>query len=104
MADVHRRDRLVDLLAAALIVLGLALYADSQSRFHGIMRYSYQHPGPRGVSQLAAADRARYEANTAFGLVIVGAAVGIAAAVRHSRRKGGAVIPPGEALSGPAQP
>jgi hypothetical protein len=50
------------------------------------MRYSYSHPGPPGVSQLRAADHARYEANTAFGFVIVGAAVGVTAAVRHMRR------------------
>ena len=87
MADVRRRDRLVDAVALLLILLGLALYVDSQVRFRAIMRYSYRHPGPRGVSQLKAADHARYEANTAFGLVTLGAAVGIAAAVRHSRRK-----------------
>lgn len=87
MADVRRRDRLVDAAALLLIVLGLALYADSQSRFRGVMRYSWQHPGPRGISQLHAADHARYEANVAFALVIAGAVVGIVAAVVHSRRK-----------------
>ncbi len=87
MADVLRRDRLVDAVALLLILVGLALYVDSQLRFHAIMRLSYKHPGPRGVSQLRAADHARYEANTAFGLVPLGAAVGIAAAIRHARRK-----------------
>lgn len=87
MADVLRRDRIVDLVALLLILLGAALYVDSQLRFRAIMQYSYRHPGPRGVSQLTAADHARYEANTAFGFVIVGAAVGITAAVRHSRRR-----------------
>ena len=86
MADVRRRDRVVDAVALLLIVVGVALYADSQLRFRDIMRYSYRHPGPRGVSQLKAADHARYEANTAFGLVTLGAAVGVAAAIRHSRR------------------
>jgi hypothetical protein len=86
MPDVLRRDRLVDAVALLLILVGLALYVDSQLRFHAVMRYSYRHPGPRGVSQLKAADHARYEANTAFGFVTLGAAVGIAAAVRHSRR------------------
>jgi hypothetical protein len=88
MPDVLRRDRIVDFVAMLLILLGLALYADSQRRFGGIMRYSYSHPGPPGVSQLKAADRARYEANTAFAFVVVGATVGVVAAVRHSRRKG----------------
>ena len=86
MPDVIRRDRLVDALAILLLIVGVALYVDSQARFRAIMRFSYRHPGPRGVSQLKAADHARYEANTAFGLVIVGAGIGVAAAVRHSRR------------------
>ena len=88
MADVHRRDRLVDLVALLLILVGVASYVDSHARFRGIMQYSWQHPGPRGVSQIKAADFARYEANTAFALVTLGAAAGITAAVRHSRRKG----------------
>ncbi len=87
MPDVLRRDRLVDGLAILLLIVGVALYVDSQARFRAIMRFSYRHPGPRGISQLTAADHARYEANTAFGLVALGAAVGITAAVRHSRRK-----------------
>jgi len=87
MADVHRRDRLVDIAALLLILLGVACYTDSQARFRGIMRYSWQHPGPRGVSQVKAADLARYEANTAFALITFGAAAGVTAAVRHSRRK-----------------
>ena len=87
MTDVLRRDRIVDVVALVLILIGLALYVDSQLRFRAIMLYSWKHPGPRGVSQLTAADHARYEANTAFGLVAVGAGVGIAGAIRHSRRK-----------------
>jgi len=87
MADVHRRDRLVDIMALLLILVGVACYTDSQARFRGIMRYSWQHPGPRGVSQVKAADLARYEANTAFALITLGAATGVTAAVRHSRRK-----------------
>jgi hypothetical protein len=87
MPDVLRRDRLVDLVALLLILVGAALYVDSQLRFRDVMRYSFAHPGPRGVSQLTAADHARYEANTAFGFVIAGAAIGVAAAVRHSRRR-----------------
>ena len=87
MADVRRRDRIVDAVALLLILIGVALYADSQVRFHAIMRLSYQHPGPRGVAQLTLADHARYEANTAFGLVSLGAVVGVAAAIGHSRRK-----------------
>jgi len=87
MPDVLRRDRIMDAVAMLLILVGAAVYMDSQLRFRAIMRYSWQHPGPRGVSQVKAADLARYEANTAFGLVTLGAAVGIVAAVRHSRRK-----------------
>ena len=86
MPDVLRRDRIVDVVAMLLILLGVALYVDSQLRFRTITSYTWQHPGPRGASQLVAADHARYEANAAFGLVAVGAAIGIASAVRHSRR------------------
>lgn len=88
MPDVLRRDRIVDAVALLLILVGAAFYVDSQLRFRTIMQYSWQHPGLRGVSQLTAADHARYEANTAFGFVIAGTAIGIGAAVRHSRRKG----------------
>ena len=87
MPDVLRRDRLVDVVALLIIVVGLALYGHSQLRFRDVMRFSYHNPGPPGVSQLDAADHARYEANTAFGFVIAGAAIGVAAAVRHSRRR-----------------
>lgn len=87
MTDVLRRDRIVDAVAMLLILLGVALYVDSQMRFRTITNYTWQHPGPRAESQLVAADHARYEANTAFGLVAVGAAVGVASAIRHSRRK-----------------
>ena len=87
MPDVRRHDRIVDLVALVLIVLGVALYADSQRRFHDITAYTWQHPGPRGTSQLTAADHARYEANAAFVLIPLGAAIGIVAAIRHSRRK-----------------
>ena len=88
MPDVLKHDRIVDVVALVFILVGVALYADSQRRFHDITNYSWQHPGPRGASQLVAADHARYEANTAFGLIALGAAVGVAGAVRHSRRKG----------------
>lgn len=87
MADVLRRDRFVDAGALLIILVGLALYGHSQLRFRDIMRYSYHNPGPLGVSQLTAADHARYEANTAFGFVMAGGAIGVVAAVRHSRRK-----------------
>jgi len=88
MPDVLKHDRIVDVVALVFILLGVAFYADSQRRFHDITSYSWKHPGPRGTSQLVAADHARYEANTAFGLIALGAAVGVTGAVRHARRKG----------------
>jgi len=88
MPDVLKRDRIMDIVALALILIGLALYGDSQRRFHDISSYTWKHPGPRGVSMLTVADHARYEANTAFGLVAVGTIVAIAGAIQHSRRKG----------------
>lgn len=86
MATVNRRDRLVDLAALLLIVAGIALYADGTARLHAIERFTYRHPGPRGVAQLDVADRARYEANAGITLVVLGAVVGVVSAVRHSRR------------------
>jgi hypothetical protein len=87
MATVTRRDRLVDLAALLLIVAGVALYATGTWQLRQIMRYSYQHPGPRGTKQLQVADRARYGANTGIALVVLGAGVGIASAVRVARRR-----------------
>jgi hypothetical protein len=87
MTNVLRRDRLVDLAALLLILIGIALYFDSASRFHAIMAYSYQHPGPRGHSQLDAADRARYESYAAAVVVSLGCIVGVVSAWRHARRR-----------------
>lgn len=86
MPTVSRRDRFMDLAALALILIGIALYLDSSSRFHAIMAFSYKHPGPRGQSQLAAADTARYMFNAAIGVTLLGCAVGAWSAARHRWR------------------
>lgn len=90
MAKVTRSDRLVDLAALLLIVVGVALYADGTARLHAIERLTYRHPGPRGIAQLDVADRARYEANAGITLVLLGAVVGAASALRVVRRSSGA--------------
>jgi hypothetical protein len=87
MPTVTRRDRLVDLAALLLILAGAACYVHGTYRLRQIMRYSYQHPGPRGTKQLRVADSARYEANAGIALVVLGAAVGVASAVRVARRR-----------------
>ncbi len=87
MTSVSRRDRLTDLVALVLILAGIALYLDGTSRLGAISAYSYRHPGPRGQSALAAADRARYESNGGVALSVIGCAVGIFSAVRHARRR-----------------
>lgn len=84
MATVSRRDRLTDLAALVLLLAGIALYLDAGARMRTISRYSYQHPGPRGESQLAAADRARAESYGGLALAALGVAVGVASAVRHA--------------------
>jgi hypothetical protein len=86
MPPVSRRDRYVDLAALLIIVIGLALYLDSSSRFHAILAFSFEHPGPRGQSQLAAADRARYESYGALALAIFGCVTGAVSALRHKLR------------------
>lgn len=87
MPLVSRRDRFIDLAALLVILIGIGLYFDSNSRFHAIMAFSYKHPGPVGQSQLAAADRARYGAYAALAVTVFGCAVGVVSAVRHARRR-----------------
>ena len=86
MSNVSRHDRFVDLVALLLILIGIALYFDSNSRFHTIMAFSYRHPGPHGQSQLAAADRARYEYYAALSIAALGGIIGVVSAVRHRWR------------------
>jgi hypothetical protein len=86
MPIVSRRDRLTDLAALALIIAGIALYLDGTRRLHAISLFSFQHPGPRGHSALAAADHARYESNAGIAGVLLGCAAGVLSAVRHARR------------------
>jgi hypothetical protein len=85
MATVSRRDRLTDLAALVLILAGIALYLDAGVRLRTISAYTYQHPGPRGESALAAADWARRESYGGLGLAVLGCAVGMASAFRHVR-------------------
>jgi hypothetical protein len=85
MTTVSRRDRLVDLAALLLIVVGAALYIGAAVKLHGISLYSRTNPGPPGA--LDAADRARYVSYAGLALVAVGACVGVAAAGLHARRR-----------------
>jgi hypothetical protein len=85
MATVSRRDRLTDLAALVLLLAGIALYLDAGGRLRTISAYSYQHPGPRGESQLVAADQARFESYGGLGLAAIGIVVGVASALRHAR-------------------
>ncbi len=88
MTIVSRRDRLVDLAALALIVVGAALYLVAGARLRTISLYSRTNPGPPGA--LVAADEARYLSYAGLGLVTVGACVGVAAAGLHARRRSAA--------------
>jgi hypothetical protein len=85
MTTVSRRDRLVDLTALVLIVVGAVLYAVAAARLRSISQYSRTNPGPPGA--LVAADDARYLSYAGFGLVSVGACVGVVAAGLHARRR-----------------
>jgi hypothetical protein len=85
MTTVSRRDRLADLSALLLIVVGAALYLLAAVRLHDISLYSRTNPGPPGA--LDAADRARYLSNAGLALVAVGACVGVVAAGLHARRR-----------------
>ena len=85
MATVSRRDRLTDLAALVLLLAGIALYLDAGARMRTISGYSDRNPGPRGESQLVAADRARTESYAGLGVAVLGVAVGVASALRHAR-------------------
>jgi len=88
MTTVSRRDRLVDLAALLLIVGGAALYLVAAAKLHAISLYSRTNPGPPGA--LVAADRARYLSYAGLVVIAIGAAVGVAAAGLHARRRAGA--------------
>ena len=83
---ISRTDRLYDLAALAAIVAGIAAYLDAGARLRAIAVYTYRHPGPRGISQLVAADHARYESYAGVALILLGCAIGVVSAVRVSRR------------------
>ena len=85
MTNVSRRDRLVDLSALLLIVVGAALYLVAAVKLHGISLYSRTNPGPPGA--LVAADQARYVSYAGVALVAAGACVGVVAAGLHARRR-----------------
>ena len=85
MTPVSRRDRLVDLAALALIVIGATLYLVAAARLRTISLYSRTNPGPPGA--LVAADEARYLSYAGLGIVSVGACVGVVAAGLHARRR-----------------
>ena len=85
MTTVSRRDRLVDLSALLLIVVGAALYLVAAVKLHAISLYSRTNPGPPGA--LVAADQARYVSYAGVVLVAAGACVGVVAAGLHARRR-----------------
>ena len=85
MTTVSRRDRLVDLSALLLIVVGAALYLVSAVKLHSISLYSRTNPGPPGA--LVAADQARYVSYAGVALVAAGACLGVIAAGLHARRR-----------------
>ena len=85
MTTVSRRDRLVDLSALLLIVVGAALYVVAAVKLHGISLYSRTNPGPPGA--LVAADQARYVSYAGVALVAAGACVAVVAAGLHARRR-----------------
>ncbi len=87
MAPVTRRDRLVDLAALLLVLAGIALCLVGNARMQEISRYTFQHPGPRTVSALTAADHARYLAYGGVATVVAGVAVGLGAALRVIKRR-----------------
>ncbi|MEP6618289.1 MAG: hypothetical protein ABJE47_03195 [bacterium] len=87
MSIPSRQDRLVDLAALLLILAGAVACVVASGQLHEISQLSYQHPGPRTISQLTAADHARYLAYAGVLVIGVGIGVAVAGAIRVSRRK-----------------
>jgi hypothetical protein len=87
MPIVSRRDRYVDLAALGCILAGAALCLVANGKLRDLSKLSFQHPGPPTESALDAADRARHLAYGGVALVVAGCVVGVAGAIRHSRRK-----------------
>ena len=87
MTPVTRNARLFDLTALACILLGAVMCYVANMQLTGISRYSYQHPGPPSVSQLTAADHARYLAYGGLAVVGAGIAVGVAGMITNTRAK-----------------
>jgi hypothetical protein len=86
MPTVSRRARFVDLISLVCILAGAALCYAMGLRLEEIGKLSYQHPGPRSESALAAADRARYLAYGGVALIAVGCAVGAVGTLRGAGR------------------
>ncbi len=87
MPPVSRHARLLDLASLVCILAGAALCYAASLRFQEIGKLSYQHPGPRTESALAAADRARYLAYGGVALIVSGCAVGVGGVISAARRK-----------------
>ena len=87
MPPVSRRARLGDIAALACILAGAALCLVANTRLTEIGKLSYQHPGTRTESALAAADRARYLAYGGVALIVLGCAGAASGALALARRK-----------------
>jgi hypothetical protein len=98
MTSVSKRDRQFDLGALALVVTGAVLCVNAAIRLHTISLYSRTNPGPRGA--LFAADQARYTGYAGVAVIVLGCAVAIAAAVRHTLARrtmaASAIVPAGD--------
>ncbi|MES2177411.1 MAG: hypothetical protein V4550_06065 [Gemmatimonadota bacterium] len=93
MATVSRQARLIDLAALVCIIVGAGLCLVSNDRLQALTKLSYQHPGPRSQSALAAADRARYIAYGGVAFIVLGCVVGAGGAIAMARRKRLAAAP-----------
>lgn len=85
MSTVSRRARIMDLVALGCIVVGVALYMMAAMRLQEIGKLSFQNPGPRELSALAAADRARYLSYGGIAAIVAGCLLGVAGLVAQSR-------------------
>ena len=86
MANVSRRDRLIDFSALALIVTGAALYLVARARMVSVAEsYSWKNPGPAGAVTIV--DQAMYATYAGVALIAAGCLVGIFGAALHVARR-----------------
>jgi len=89
---VRYADRIVDAIAALLLLAGVSLFAVGRQALTAIADGSYA--APEGTTWVARADLHTAQTQWGMGLIAAGVAVAVVAALRHlrHRQRGGAPL------------